>query len=129
MLTGKPLLRPAIGVQSPGIPSNTMIASKNKNGISKIFLFLSGFKKLLVTKISIPECIQLINIFKAIFMNGIIRKICLFKLCKVFSRNSIRTMIIGGLYDGKKKDVVVWPACCWPPKANSYHRCPKRLFF
>ena len=103
MLTGKPLLRPAIGVQSPGIPSNTMIASKNKNGISKIFLFLSGFKKLLVTKISIPECIQLINIFKAIFMNGIIRKIYLFKLCKVFNRNSIRTMIIGGLYDGKKR--------------------------
>ena len=102
MFIAKPLFGPGFGINGSSISFHTMIASKNKNSIIKRRRFFCRFHKFFNTVIGISKSLVFGQRFKSVLQQFIS---CNYRAHKVFIflRNIKRAVVIGCLYDGKKR--------------------------
>ena len=103
MLPHQRLVGPAFWEHFTRIATDAMIAYKNKNGIVEILFFFRCFYKLPVTKICVTKSIHFVIGLKAKPFERICGEVDYFECGFVFIGNTVRAVVIGCLYNGKKR--------------------------
>ena len=97
MFGAEALLRPCLWKHIIGISPDSMIANEDKDGVCKIRLLAGSIDEMTISKISIPESIELGITFKSILVQCILWKGYFLKLIAVFCRYRIRPVVVGRL--------------------------------